>query len=51
MTPEREQAYRHKLREALEVGYTCLENGQSATDAVETALDSLRGIKTDQPWS
>ncbi len=38
MTPERETNYRNALKEALEVGYACLQQGQTAIDAVEAAV-------------
>ncbi len=38
MTPEKEQQYTQKLQEALDAGYTVLENGGSSTDAVEKAV-------------
>jgi len=41
MSPEKEQAYRQKLQEALEVGYAILEKGGSSLDAVEKAIQIL----------
>ncbi|WP_323843865.1 isoaspartyl peptidase/L-asparaginase [Microbulbifer magnicolonia] len=41
MTPEREQAYRDKLREALDSGYAVLEKGGSSLDAVVAAINVL----------
>lgn len=41
MTPEKEQAYRQKLQEALEVGYAILEKGGSSLDAVEKTIQVL----------
>ncbi|MGH2569514.1 MAG: isoaspartyl peptidase/L-asparaginase family protein, partial [Bacteroidota bacterium] len=38
MTPEREQAYREKLEEALKTGYAVLKNGGSSLDAVEATV-------------
>lgn len=38
MTPERELAYKTKLTEALQAGYTVLRSGKSSLDAVETAV-------------
>ena len=38
MTPEREAEYKGKLTEALEAGYSVLENGGSSTDAVIAAI-------------
>ncbi|MBX0289374.1 isoaspartyl peptidase/L-asparaginase [Hymenobacter sp. HSC-4F20] len=41
MTPEKEQAYREALGEALAIGYAVLQRGGSALDAVELAVRSL----------
>lgn len=41
MTPEREQAYRQKLQEALTVGYAILEKGGSSLEAVEKTIQVL----------
>jgi beta-aspartyl-peptidase (threonine type) len=41
MTPEKEKEYRLALAHALEGGYTILENGGSAIDAVEVAVKRL----------
>lgn len=41
MTPEREAAYREALEDALNAGYTVLEKGLSALDAVIAATVSL----------
>lgn len=41
MTPEKEQAYKAALKEALQRGYLILENGGSALEAVEQAVVSL----------
>jgi beta-aspartyl-peptidase (threonine type) len=41
MTPEKEKAYKAALSEALNSGYSVLENGGSAMDAVEAAVVSL----------
>ncbi|WP_244506069.1 isoaspartyl peptidase/L-asparaginase family protein [Microbulbifer marinus] len=41
MTPEREKAYRDKLREALDKGYGVLEKGGSSLDAVVAAINVL----------
>jgi len=38
MTPYQEKAYKNALKIALEKGYSILENGGSAIDAVETAV-------------
>ncbi len=38
LTPEREKAYRRKLKEALLTGYRTLQSGKSSLDAVEAAL-------------
>ncbi|HEX8142001.1 MAG TPA: isoaspartyl peptidase/L-asparaginase [Pyrinomonadaceae bacterium] len=38
MTPELEEAYRVKLREAVVAGYDILKNGGSSLDAVEAAI-------------
>ncbi len=41
ITPEQELAYRHGLEEALNAGYTALQKGKSAMDAVLAATMSL----------
>lgn len=41
VSPEQEKAYRQKLNEALEAGYTILENGGSSVTAVTTAIQIL----------
>lgn len=41
MDPETERAIRDELAEALEAGYAVLERGESALDAVETAIRTL----------
>ena len=41
MTPEKEATYKNALQDALDSGYHALENGASATDAVEKAVSSL----------
>lgn len=41
MTPEKEIAYKKALDRALTDGYSVLENGGSAMDAVETAVKSM----------
>jgi L-asparaginase / beta-aspartyl-peptidase len=41
MTPQREQAYRDKLTEALIAGHTILKNGGSSLNAVEAAIRIL----------
>lgn len=41
MTPEKEQAYEAVLKEALQKGYTVLEQGGSSLEAVETAIRIL----------
>jgi beta-aspartyl-peptidase (threonine type) len=38
MTPEKEQAYKSKLEEALRNGYAILQKGGSSLDAVEAAI-------------
>lgn len=38
MTPEKEEAYRIKLKEALEAGYTVLQAKGSSTEAVQAAI-------------
>lgn len=41
MTPEKEAEYTRALQSALATGYSLLENGQSAMDAVEAAVIAL----------
>ncbi|NOZ04294.1 MAG: isoaspartyl peptidase/L-asparaginase [FCB group bacterium] len=41
MSPEKEEAYRSKLTEALLVGYEILKEGGSSLDAVEKAINIL----------
>ncbi len=41
MTPELEAAYKKGLEDALQIGYTLLDKGQSALDAVRAAVISL----------
>ncbi|MCS7013540.1 MAG: isoaspartyl peptidase/L-asparaginase [Chloroherpetonaceae bacterium] len=41
MSPEREQAYREKLTEALRAGYKILQDGGTSLDAVEAAIKIL----------
>ena len=41
LTDEKEKAYRDKLTEALNAGYTVLEKGGSSTDAVEAAINIM----------
>lgn len=41
MTPEKEEAYRSALDHALQAGYSLLEKGESAIDAVKAAIISL----------
>lgn len=41
LTDEKEKAYKDKLTEALNVGYSILENGGSATDAVVATIKIL----------
>ena len=41
MTPEKEKAYKNALEAALDVGYTLLEKGDSAVNAVEKAVAVL----------
>lgn len=41
MTPAKEQAYRHALKEALKAGYEVFGKNGSAVDAVEIAVKSL----------
>ena len=45
MTPEKEKAYKAALSEALNSGYSVLENGGSAMDAVEAAVVSLENCR------
>lgn len=40
-TPEKEKAYRAKLKEAVEAGYSVLEKGGSSIDAVTTSINIL----------
>lgn len=40
-TPEKEAAYRAKLKESVEAGYTVLEQGGTSLDAVTTAINIL----------
>lgn len=40
-TPEKEAAYRAKLKESVEAGYTVLEQGGTSLDAVTTAINVL----------
>ena len=42
MTAENEQAYRAKLREAVDAGYAVLDREGSALDAVVAAVEGLR---------
>lgn len=41
MTPEREQAYKAKLKEAIDAGYAILEQGGSSMDAVVAAVQIM----------
>jgi len=41
MTPEQETAYREKLQEALNTGYTILENGGTSLDAVQKTINIM----------
>lgn len=41
LTPEKEEAYKAALQNALDSAYELLENGSSATDAVEKAVSVL----------
>ena len=41
MTPEREEAYQNKLKEALDAGYAVLEKGGTSLDAVTTAIQIM----------
>ena len=41
MTSEKELAYRSKLEEALNIGYSILENGGSSLDAVEATVQIM----------
>src|SRR5688500_1079989 len=45
MTPEREQLYHQKLKEALDTGYALLEKGGKSVDAVVAAI----GLLEDSP--
>ncbi|MDR2204624.1 MAG: isoaspartyl peptidase/L-asparaginase [Flavobacteriaceae bacterium] len=38
MTPEKENAYKEKLTEALKAGYTELQNGKTSAEAVQSAI-------------
>ncbi len=40
-TPEKEAAYRAKLKESVEAGYTVLDQGGTSLDAVTTAINVL----------
>ncbi|WP_286257815.1 isoaspartyl peptidase/L-asparaginase family protein [Pseudoalteromonas apostichopi] len=40
-TPEQEKAYRAKLKEAVETGYTVLEKGGESLDAITAAINVL----------
>ncbi|CAM1341183.1 isoaspartyl peptidase/L-asparaginase family protein [Tenacibaculum amylolyticum] len=41
MTPEKEAAYKEKLKEAITIGYTILKNGGKSIDAVEQTIHVL----------
>ncbi|MFC0603783.1 isoaspartyl peptidase/L-asparaginase family protein [Winogradskyella pulchriflava] len=41
MTPELESQYKSALKQALDAGYSCLEKGKSAIEAVEVAVKLL----------
>jgi len=41
MTPEKEAAYKAKLKEAIQVGYTILKKGGSSLDAVEKTINVM----------
>ena len=41
MTPEKENAYKNALQEALDTGYALLDSGATAVDAVEKAVTIL----------
>ena len=41
MTPEKEEAYKNKLTEAIKIGYTILEKGGTSIDAVEQTIHVL----------
>ncbi|MEO5602919.1 MAG: isoaspartyl peptidase/L-asparaginase [Cyclobacteriaceae bacterium] len=41
MSPEREKAYHVALKQALEAGYTVLENGGTSVDAVVTSISIM----------
>jgi len=41
MSDEREAAYRQKLEEAIQIGYTILKNGGTSLDAVEKTINVL----------
>lgn len=41
MTPEKESAYKQTLKKALDAGYTVLENGGKAIDAVEKTVNVM----------
>ena len=41
MSPELEQAYQNGLQEALNAGYSILQNGGSAVDAIQASIFTL----------
>ncbi len=41
MTPEQENAYREKLQEAINTGYTILENGGTSLDAIQRTINIM----------
>lgn len=41
ITPEKEEAYKSKLTEAIKIGYTILENGGTSIDAIEKTIHVL----------
>ena len=46
MTPELENAYKQKLKDALNAGYSVLKSGGSSLDAVEVAVK----VMEDSPF-
>ena len=50
ITPEQEVAYRDKLHEALDVGYKILEEGGSALDAAQKAVNVMEDSPLFQRW-
>jgi beta-aspartyl-peptidase (threonine type) len=42
MTPEKEQAYKAALTQALEAGYSALKEGKTCVDAVQAAIRVMK---------